>query len=84
MKESLNSKSNKRRMKSLLSSKKRNIYIAVSLNNGSTMEQLKIDLGKGVVVTAPVKQRMTAEEWLRMTKYINSVIHLERAQLLRK
>lgn len=39
------------------------------------MTQINIDLGKGVVLSAPIKLRMTLDEWKRMTAYINS--HVE-------
>lgn len=44
------------------------------------METLQIDLGKGVVISAPIKMRMTADEWLRMTQHINSVVNMQRAK----
>jgi hypothetical protein len=35
------------------------------------MKKLQIDLGKGMVLEAPIKLHMTAEEWKRMAKTIN-------------
>ena len=40
------------------------------------MKQIHIDLGKGVVLSAPIKEKMTLEEWRRMTRFINS--HIKR------
>ncbi len=40
------------------------------------MNKLTINLGKGVILQAPIKLNMTLEEWLRMTDYINSLIKL--------
>jgi hypothetical protein len=38
------------------------------------MNELVIDLGKGVKLVAPIKLHMTVEEWARMTNYINSLL----------
>jgi len=39
------------------------------------MNEITIYLGKGVRITAPIKQKMTYEEWVRMSNYINSVLN---------
>jgi hypothetical protein len=39
------------------------------------MTKLTIDLGKGVKLTAPINLSMTADEWQRMTSYINNLIN---------
>lgn len=38
------------------------------------MNKLKINLGKGVILEAPIKLDMTLEEWERMTNHINSLL----------
>lgn len=38
------------------------------------MKQITINLGKGVVLTAPIKMNMSYEEWQKMTNYINSLL----------
>jgi len=38
------------------------------------MKEITIDLGKGVKLTAPIKMDMTIDEWLRMTRYIDSIL----------
>ncbi|MCF7798351.1 hypothetical protein K9M74_00440 [Candidatus Woesearchaeota archaeon] len=38
------------------------------------MEKIVIDLGKGVVLVAPVKRKMTVDEWKRMSSYVSSLI----------
>ena len=38
------------------------------------MNEITIDLGKGVKLSAPIKMKMTVEEWIRMTNYINSIL----------
>ncbi len=38
------------------------------------MKTITIDMGKGVRLTAPIKERMTLEEWNRMSEYINSIV----------
>ena len=45
------------------------------------MNTIKIDLGKGVVLEAPINLHMTAEEWTRMTRYINSLININKVKL---
>jgi hypothetical protein len=42
---------------------------------GKKMAKLTIDLGKGVTLTAPIRLQMSADEWQRMTSYINSLIN---------
>jgi len=42
--------------------------------NAYTMKRITVDLGKGVVLSAPIKERMTLDEWQRMSTYINSLI----------
>lgn len=42
------------------------------------MERVRINLGKGVYVSAPVKKEMTIDEWMRMSDYLNSVLRLKR------
>lgn len=41
------------------------------------MKKLKINLGKGVILEAPIKLNMTKDEWLRMSDFINSNINLK-------
>ncbi len=36
--------------------------------------KIKINLGKGVEITAPFKKRWTLAEWRRMTTYIDNTI----------
>lgn len=38
------------------------------------MKRIYIDLGKGVYLSAPCKERMTLDEWQRMTAFINSAV----------
>jgi len=38
------------------------------------MEKIVIDLGKGVKLIAPIKHRVTADEWKRMSNYINGLL----------
>lgn len=38
------------------------------------MKNLTIHLGKGVVLTAPVKLDMSYDEWVRMRDYIDSLL----------
>ena len=38
------------------------------------MKQIRIDLGKGVMLSAPIKLDMTVDEWSRMVRFINSQI----------
>ena len=38
------------------------------------MERIRIDLGKGVVLSAPIKSRMTIAEWNKMTQYVNRLL----------
>jgi hypothetical protein len=38
------------------------------------MKRITVDLGKGVVLSAPIKERMTLDEWQRMSSYINGLI----------
>ena len=38
------------------------------------MNEITIDLGKGVKLSAPIKMKMTVEEWIRMTRYIDSIL----------
>ena len=40
------------------------------------MEKFVIDLGKGVELSAPIKKRMTIEEWHRMVSYISNIIEM--------
>lgn len=40
------------------------------------MKRIEIDLGKGVILSAPIKDKMTLDEWQRMTRFINS--HIKR------
>lgn len=42
------------------------------------MKKLKINLGKGVILEAPIKLEMTKEEWLRMSEFINSNLNLNK------
>ena len=46
------------------------------------MEKFVIDLGKGVELSAPIKKRMTIEEWHRMVSYISSIIEKTPSNLL--
>lgn len=39
------------------------------------MEQIVIELGHGVKITAPIKQKMTLDEWIRMTTFLNAQLH---------
>lgn len=39
------------------------------------MEKITINLGKGVVLSAPIKMNMTYDEWVRMTEYVNSLLN---------
>lgn len=48
------------------------------------MEKLTIDLGKGLILSAPIKLNMTIEEWIRMTNYLNSIINLNSDIKLKK
>jgi len=48
------------------------------------MNKIKIDLGKGVIVEAPIKLNMTIEEWIRMNNYINSLLNLNFINKTRK
>jgi hypothetical protein len=41
------------------------------------MKKLKINLGKGVILEAPIKLEMTIEEWIRMSEFINSNLGLK-------
>lgn len=41
------------------------------------MEKIQIDLGKGVLLTAPFKRRMSVDEWTRMVSYINGILSKE-------
>lgn len=38
------------------------------------MQKLTIDLGKGVELSAPIKMKMTVDEWTRMSNYINRLL----------
>lgn len=38
------------------------------------MDKIRIDLGKGVVLSAPIKLRMTVDEWRRMSAHINGIV----------
>ncbi len=42
------------------------------------MTKLKIKLGKGLVLEAPINLNMDVEEWKRMTQYINSLLNIKR------
>ena len=39
-----------------------------------TLNRIKIDMGKGVVLSAPFKERMTVSEWRKMTAYIDQLL----------
>lgn len=39
------------------------------------MDKININLGKGVILSAPFKRNMTAEEWTRMVSYINGLLN---------
>lgn len=38
------------------------------------MKQIHIDLGKGVILSAPIKLHLSLDEWNRMTTFINAHI----------
>ncbi|MGE0792594.1 MAG: hypothetical protein AB7V77_00255 [Candidatus Woesearchaeota archaeon] len=42
------------------------------------MKTITINLGKGLVLKAPIKLDMTLEEWIRMTDYINSLLNFKK------
>ena len=44
------------------------------LLKSNNMKRIKIDLGKGVLLSAPIKEQMTLDEWQRMVRFINSNI----------
>jgi len=62
---------------SLLSSYKIEKFIYVLYLNSDYMKKLSIHLGKGVVLSAPIKLNMTYDEWVRMRNYFDSILNEE-------
>lgn len=67
-------------MFSLASNNKIEIFIYVLLLRRDIMAKITLDLGKGVELTAPIKLRMTADEWRRMTDYIDAIINQQEVE----
>jgi len=43
------------------------------MSKKDSLNTIIIDLGKGVVLTAPFKRKWTLAEWRRMTAYIDNI-----------